>query len=178
MTITNTEDLEMALLGKYSGEIYITDCGISLYQIACMQNGSQIESVSQTLQQAGQLELIYRRLDPVRHTKAAPHLATAVLIRADQNQLNGLDFPGYQQAVNNLYMALEILCKQAGQAQVWLLIENPAIKFLISPVELRDLIDELNEPWLKIFFNPENVNPALDTDDFRTILGQRIYQKR
>ncbi len=175
MTISNIEDLNKAIKGEYSAKINITDCGISLYRLASMQDKTLIDSISKTIHQAGLLEQIYRQSDPVRHTKAAPHLATAVLIRADQKHLDGLNFPGYQQAVNNLYMALEILCKEASQAQAWLLIENPAVKFLISPIELRDLVDELNEPWLKIFFNPENVNPVLDPDDFCTILGQRVY---
>lgn len=175
MNIYNQKQLELALKGEFSDEINITDCGISSYQLAYIQDNSLTTSISQIITQAGQLDKIYRKNNPTRHTKANPHLATAVLIRADQNTVNNLKFPGYQQAMNNLYMALEILCRDANRAEIWLLIENPADKFLLSPLELRDMVDELNTPWLKIFLNHNNINPSLDATDFQIILGCRVF---
>lgn len=176
MTIISIEQLAESEIADNNDEKFIIDCGVDIYALAGNDNSLALDSVIKAIALAGELENKYREQDPARHSKASPHKSLAVLIRAgkytsDSQQI----WPGYQMAMNNVFMALETLVAEAERAAIWLLIENPAEKLLISPLELRDLVDELRNPWLAIYFNPDNVPESLDKSDFKTTLGSRGF---
>lgn len=80
----------------------------------------------------------------------------------------------YEGMFNRLFAELVGLTAYAEPRTVSLLLENPARGLLMSPLELRGLIDEINSGWIGIAFNPGNVPPDGDAADWIHILGQRI----
>ncbi len=84
----------------------------------------------------------------------------------------------YEQAFNSLFDAMERLSEIAERESVMLAMENPGGGLLLSPLELRELIDEINSPYLGICFNPDNVGPPGDPLDWLRILDKRVIALR
>ena len=84
----------------------------------------------------------------------------------------------YEQAFNSLFDALERLSEIAERESVMLAMENPGSGLLLSPLELRELIDEINSPYLGICFNPDNVGRSGDPIDWLRILDKRVIGLR
>ena len=84
----------------------------------------------------------------------------------------------YEQAFNSLFDALERLSEIAERESVMLAMENPGSGLLLSPLELRELIDEINSPYLGICFNPDNVKRSGDPLDWLRILDKRVIALR
>lgn len=84
----------------------------------------------------------------------------------------------YEQAFNSLFDSLERLSEIAERESVMLAMENPGSGLLLSPLELRELIDEINNPYLGICFNPDNVGQSGDPIDWLRILDKRIIALR
>ena len=176
MNIYTKSNLENALSSDIKEKIDIIDCGISIYELAIKDATAALEDILGTISAAGELDRKYRQNDPARHTKAAPHKAVAVLINADASGSDLDSFPPYQQAMNNLFSNLRTIVQSINSENIWLLIENPAEKLLVSPLEIRDLVDKLQSPWLGVYFNSDNINNTIAVDDYINILGSRIYK--
>jgi sugar phosphate isomerase/epimerase len=84
----------------------------------------------------------------------------------------------YEQAFNSLFDSLERLSEIAERESVMLAMENPGSGLLLSPLELRELIDEINSPYFGICFNPDNVGPSGDPIDWLRILDKRVIALR
>jgi len=84
----------------------------------------------------------------------------------------------YEQAFNSLFDSLEQLSEIAERESVMLAVENPGSGLLLSPLELRELIDEINSPYFGICFNPDNVGQSSDPTDWLRILGKRVIGLR
>jgi len=84
----------------------------------------------------------------------------------------------YERAFNSLFDALERLSEIAERESVMLAMENPGGGLLLSPLELRELIDEINSPYLGICFNPDNVGQSGDPTDWLRILDKRVIALR
>lgn len=84
----------------------------------------------------------------------------------------------YEQAFNCLFDSLEQLSEIAERESVMLAMENPGGGLLLSPLELRELIDEINSSYLGICFNPDNVGQSGDPIDWLRILDRRVIALR
>ena len=84
----------------------------------------------------------------------------------------------YEQAFNSLFDSLERLSEIAERESVMLAMENPGSGLLLSPLELRELIDEINSPYFGICFNPDNVGQSGDPIDWLRILDKRVIALR
>ena len=102
-----------------------------------------------------------------------------VVVGAYENQQ--LERPlafSYERGFNFLFEALEQLVGEAGGKSVTIAIENPGSGLLLSPLELRELIDQVNNPYLGICFNPCHAQRLGDPIDWLRILGRRIVALR
>lgn len=174
MNICTKSDLENAIEGKYNEIIDIIDCEISIYELA-YDNQAAIQKLRKIIHMAGQLDRKYQESDKLRHTKESPHKAVAILINASEANTNFASFPKYELAMNSLYLNLRKLTDYVNPAKVWLIIENPSQKLLISPMEIRHLIDRLNSPWLGIYLNAGNIKNSLSESDYIDILAGRLF---
>jgi hexulose-6-phosphate isomerase len=80
----------------------------------------------------------------------------------------------YAEALRQTY---EALCELAGEAEergVAIAIENVWNQFLLSPVEMRDLIDRVNSPMVRVYFDVGNVLKLGFPQDWIETLGRRI----
>ena len=173
MEIKTLNDILRLLKHENPSIIDAVDCQVSIFELANHDSLEAVERVISTIERAAELEKKYCIADPDRKSKQNPHKAISVLIRS----INPPDdFPGYEKAMNNLFFSLEILCRAAEKQGIWLLVENVSKKLLISPLELRDLIDSLSCPWLGVYFNDNNLNNGFDVSDYIGILGKRIIK--
>ena len=92
----------------------------------------------------------------------------------------GVDFePGsevvdYDDAYARCFETLVELAPVAEKFKVELCIENVWNKFLLSPLEMRDLIDKVNSPYVASYFDVGNVLYCGYPEQWIKILGNRI----
>ena len=80
----------------------------------------------------------------------------------------------YGVALGRAYDALCELSTQAEQRGVVIAIENVWNGLLLSPVETADLIDRVNSPWVRVYFDTGNVLKFGFPEDWIETLGGRI----
>ncbi len=82
----------------------------------------------------------------------------------------------YTEALYRTHRALTQLAPEAEQRSVVIGVENIGIfnRFLLSPVEMADLIDRVNSPWVGVYFDTANVLTTGYPQDWITTLGPRI----
>ena len=83
---------------------------------------------------------------------------------------------GYADA---LARSFEMLCKLREDAEdhgISIAIENVWNRFLLSPVEMRDLIDRINSPWVGAYFDIGNAMAFGYPQDWIEVLGRRIVR--
>ena len=92
----------------------------------------------------------------------------------------GVDFePGsevveYDVAYERCLAALKELAPVAEEYKVELCIENVWNKFLLSPLEMRDIIDKVGSPYVGSYFDVGNVVYSGYPEHWIKILGKRI----
>lgn len=80
----------------------------------------------------------------------------------------------YDDALLRTYHALQRLMPEAERRGVTIALENMWNSFLLSPVELRDLIDRVNSPWAGVYLDVGNLLRYGMPEDWIRILGRRI----
>ncbi len=82
----------------------------------------------------------------------------------------------YRDALHRSYEALAELAFEAEARGVAICIENVDVynRFLLSPVEMADIIDRVNSPWVRIYFDTANVMRSGYPQDWIATLGRRI----
>lgn len=80
----------------------------------------------------------------------------------------------YADALNRTYDALSELSHQAEDRGVVIGLENVWNRFLLSPIELRDLIDRINSPWVGAYLDVGNLLALGYPTDWITTLGRRV----
>ena len=80
----------------------------------------------------------------------------------------------YADALHYAFDALRTLAPEAEDRGVVIAIENVWNQFLVSPCEMRDLIDRLNSPWVGVYFDVGNTLRYGLPEDWVRTLGQRI----
>ncbi|MCF7957850.1 MAG: sugar phosphate isomerase/epimerase, partial [Phycisphaerae bacterium] len=158
--------LDGVLVGSVTTEKY------NLFDLACGKNSQRQEAIGffrELLEFAGAYPI---NPDP---TPAPP----IVVVRAHvKSQPGNLQVQSYELAMNNLFFALEKLVETAEILGVTLAIENPAGGILQSPLELRDMLNELNNPFLGVCFNPLHAENLGSAKDWLEILGRHITAVR
>jgi len=81
---------------------------------------------------------------------------------------------GYAEALKLAYDALQTLSFEAEARGVVIAVENVWNQFLLSPVEFRELIDRVNSPWVRVYFDVGNVLKFGFPQDWIQTLGSRI----
>ncbi len=82
----------------------------------------------------------------------------------------------YQAAYDRLRGALDELIPVAEEFRVALALENVWNRFLLSPLELRDLVDSCQSPYVGVYLDVGNVMLTGYPEDWIRILGQRIHR--
>lgn len=80
----------------------------------------------------------------------------------------------YEVAYKNVKEALQELAPVANQTQVSIGIENVWNKFLLSPLEMRQFIDDLQSDYIGSYFDVGNVIQTGFPEQWIHILGKRI----
>lgn len=80
----------------------------------------------------------------------------------------------YETVYNRSLEAIKELASEAERLQVKLCVENVWNNFLLSPVEMRDYIDKIGSPWVKVYFDVGNVVKFGYPEHWITALGDRI----
>ncbi len=83
---------------------------------------------------------------------------------------------GYADALARTFEMLRQLREDAEDCGVHIAIENVPNRFLLSPVEMRDLIDRVNSPWVGVYFDIGNAVAFGYPQDWISVLGPRIVR--
>jgi len=84
----------------------------------------------------------------------------------------------YQRSFNLVFKSLEILTRTADELKVYLALENPADQLLLSPLELRELLNAINNPYIGLAFNPSHAQQLGSAIDWLGILGRHCMVMR
>lgn len=71
---------------------------------------------------------------------------------------------------------LEALAKEAEKRKVRIGIENVWNKFLLSPLEMRSFVDELDSPYIGVYFDVGNAMLHGFPEQWIRILGHRVFK--
>ncbi len=82
----------------------------------------------------------------------------------------------YQEAWERSQQHIRELIPSAEQNQVIIAVENVWNKFLLSPLEFRQYIDEINSPFVRAYFDMANVVIFGYPQDWIRTLGNRIVK--
>jgi hexulose-6-phosphate isomerase len=82
----------------------------------------------------------------------------------------------YADALKRAEEALQSLALEAESRGVVIAIENVWNQFLVSPVEMREFIDQINSPWVGVYFDVGNVLRYGFPQDWIDTLGHRIVR--
>lgn len=116
-------------------------------------------------------ELTIRLLDFAAACNAeAIVIVPAVVGRATEPRMQ----LAYCDALNRTYDALSVLRHEAEARAVTIALENVWNRFLLSPVELADLIDRVDSPHVGVCFDTGNVLAFGYPQDWIQSLGRRI----
>ncbi len=96
--------------------------------------------------------------------------ATSVLLVAGGVNENSPYAENYEQTQAKIRAALPY----AEQQQIKLLVENVWNNFLLSPLEMRRYIDELDSEWVGVYFDVGNVVRFAWPEHWIPVLGNRI----
>lgn len=125
-----------------------------------------------------------RRIRERAHAILERQLEAAAILGADKTLMVpgfvGCDFipgggrVGYEAAYDRCRESFSRLGIRARALNVKIGIENVWNKFLLSPLEMRALIDEIANPYVGVYFDTGNVLYTGYPDDWIRILGERI----
>lgn len=83
---------------------------------------------------------------------------------------------GYEQAYKRSQTHIKKLLPLAKELGVVIAVENVWNKFLLSPLEFAQYVDEFESPWLKAYFDIGNVILFGYSQDWIRTLGKRIVK--
>jgi len=123
------------------------------------------------------LETVEVLIQTAAHLRAyCPQGDMCVVVGAETCRGSGTTRPtSYEALLNGIFVALEQVAQSAERLSVPVAIENPKREVLLSPLEVRELIDEVNSPYVGVCFNPRHAEQLGDPCDWLDILGGRVF---
>lgn len=119
--------------------------------------------------------------DPDERGRAIHLLRETIHVAAELGASAVLVVPGavteqvrYDDAWDRAKAALESLAPSGDAVGVTLCVENVWNKFLLSPLEMRRFVDEIDHPRVKVYFDVGNVLVTGYPEQWIEILGERI----
>lgn len=104
----------------------------------------------------------------------ADDLHPSVRTHGERQYHPGREIIDYEKAYIRSVQAFREIAAVAGQHHVVVGIENIWSGFLLSPLEMRDFIDEIGSEYVKAYFDIGNVLPWGHPEQWIRILGSRI----
>ncbi|MGM8212232.1 sugar phosphate isomerase/epimerase family protein [Virgibacillus sp. W0430] len=92
----------------------------------------------------------------------------------DDDFFAGSEIIDYDIAYDRSVSAFKELALYAEEKKVIIGIENVWNKFLLSPLEMREFIDEINSPWVQVYLDVANMMLYGYPEHWIKILGTRI----
>ena len=105
---------------------------------------------------------------------AAPAGAVTVIPAHRTQKLGSIPDGSYEQSLYHLFVSLKSLAAHAEKKSLHLALETPGSGLLLSPLELRELIDQINNPYIGVCLNPHYIEQNTNPFDWLTILNSRI----
>ena len=96
--------------------------------------------------------------------------AGAVLLHPGQLESTGT----YDEVWNNVRASLADLASEAEKRRIAICLENVWNKFLLSPREARELVDEVGSEWVGIYLDTANMMEYGFPEHWIRALGSRI----
>ena len=113
------------------------------------------------------------------HRDSSGNSDTMIRISAhEKHPLNQVTVNDYETAFNSLFLTITELADTAEELSAPLAIENPTAGLLLSPLELRDFIDEINSPYVGVCLNPTHAARFGNPLDWLHVLDPRIFALR
>lgn len=81
---------------------------------------------------------------------------------------------GYMQNYMETQQIIQRAVDHAAKNEVFILLENVWASFLIEPLSMKRFVDEINSPWVQVYFDVGNVVRWGWPQHWIEILGQRI----
>lgn len=157
LSTTKEELLEIKALAKKHGvELYSVACGLGF---ECPVGHPDDEK------RAEAVEIVKKQLF------AAEVLGCDTILVVPANVNQGMD---YEEVYKKAVSSLRELAPIAEQHGVVIAVENVWNKFLMSPLEMRNFIDEVGSPYVQAYFDVGNVLNFGFPDNWIEILNSRI----
>jgi len=113
------------------------------------------------------------------HRASSGNLDTMVRISAhERHPWDQVAVNDYETAFNSLFLTITELADTAEELSAPLAIENPTAGLLLSPLELRDFIDQINSPYVGVCLNPTHAARFGNPLDWLHVLDPRIFALR
>ncbi len=160
-------------------DINLSDDGLRQVKKRCAEVGVEISSLAALY--ADQGNLLSRRREErekkcrcvARSLQIAQIMEVgAVLLHPGQLTAEGT----YEEAWDNMRDALRQLAKAAEANKAVIAIENVWNKFLLSPREARQFIDEVGSPWVGFYLDTANMMAYGHPEHWIRGLGKRIVR--
>lgn len=156
---------------KLADDIRATGLEISSLASGLFWSSSMTSLEAAVRQQAH--DIVVAMLDRARWMGAGAILVVPGMVSHFEKR--ALEVP-YAEALRYAYDGLRALVEEAEARGVVIAIENVWNQFLVSPVEMRDLIDRVNSSWVGAYLDTGNVLRYGITHDWIDTLGRRIVR--
>lgn len=88
---------------------------------------------------------------------------------------NGAQFVyGYQETWDRVIAEMRKVVAHSAKAKVYLTPENISNRFLVSPRDMRDFVDQFQSPWVQAHLDTGNMVPYGYPQDWIATLGKRV----
>ncbi len=158
-------------------DITMSDTELQGIAAQCAEAGIEIGSITAGYADRGNL----LSLDAAEREKGAVSLARGVAVAGALGVGGILLHPGqltvegtYQQVWDNLVGVLKDLAPTAEEHRVAIGLENVWNKFLLSPKEMRDIVDEIGSDWVGTYLDTANMMAYGYPEHWIRELGHRI----
>lgn len=145
--------------------------GIEFYSLVCDICWDYSISASDPAERKKAEDIIIRQLEVASYLGCDTILALAGMVKSIKA---GGEIVPYDVAYERAFESVCHLAKYAQEYKVNLAIENVGNKLLLSPLETRDFIDKVGNPWVKQYFDVGNVIKNGYPNHWIDILGKRI----
>lgn len=117
---------------------------------------------------------VKRQLEMAAEMGADTVLVLAGAVGVDFLPGGGKNLMPYDEAYEESLNAVRVLSEAAQEYKVSIALENVWNKFLLSPLEFRNFLDEVGSPWVGCYFDVGNAILTGYPEQWIKILGKRI----